>query len=64
MNCAMLVPFQSRPKNISVLRQPTKPSQAALSGEHPCRDIDRMSRASLIIDSQPGHDSGRPGPNG
>ena len=51
---SMLVESQSRAKNISVFSRPKKPSQAALSGEHPLRDIERTSFASVILVSQPG----------
>lgn len=55
MNSSMLVESQLRAKNISVLSRPEKPSHAALSGEHPLRDIERTSLASEIRASQPGH---------
>ncbi len=51
---SMVVESQSRSKNISVFSRPKKPSQAALSGEHPLRDIERISFASAILASQPG----------
>jgi hypothetical protein len=52
-----VVESQSRAKNISVFSRPKKPSQAALSGEHPLRDIERTSFASVILVSQPGQRS-------
>jgi hypothetical protein len=46
---------QSREKIISVFRRPKKPSQAALSGEHRLRDIERTNFASAMRANQPGH---------
>jgi hypothetical protein len=54
MNSSMVVCSQSREKNISIFKRPKKPSHAALSGEHPLRDMDRIILASAIRDSQPG----------
>lgn len=41
----MVVESQSRAKNISIFNRPKRPSHAALSGEHPLRDIERTSFA-------------------
>ena len=49
-SCGLLV---SR-VNSSVFSRPKKPSQAALSGEHPLRDIERISLALCILESQSG----------
>ncbi len=44
----MVVESHSRAKNISIFRRPKNPSHAALSGEHPLRDIERTSFALAI----------------
>ena len=55
MNClTVVVLFQSRGWNSLFFSLPKKPSQAALSGEHALRDIERVRFALLILDSQPG----------
>lgn len=54
-NSSMVVDSRSREKNISVFRQPKKPSHAALSGEQLLRDIERTIFAFAIRVSQPGH---------
>jgi hypothetical protein len=55
MNSSMVVDSQLRANNISILSRPKKPSHAALSGEQPLRDMERISFAPAIRLSQPGH---------
>jgi len=60
MNCSMVVVFQFRRWNDSVFSRPKKPSHAALSREQPLRDIERMSFACAIRESQLGQRSWAP----
>lgn len=54
MNPSAVTPDQSRPKKNSTLSLPKKPSQAALSGEWPLRDIDLVTPAAAQSRTQSG----------